>query len=347
MIDPKETAESAGLHYVTDKNPGYRRKKRGQGFYYVDEKTKKNVSDKKVLDRIRELVIPPAWSDVWIAKDPRGHLQVTGFDVKGRKQYRYHPKWNEHRNTTKFTRLLDFGAALPKLRARIEHDLKLSGLPREKVLAAVVKIMLITQSRIGNATYAEENDSYGLTTILNDHVEISGEKVHLFFNGKSGVAHDIEFSDKKLARIIARCQELPGEELFAYINDKNEAVDINSTHVNDYLKTVTGLDFTAKDIRTWSGTTKALELLIHLGPCESSSATVWKKRHTMIIKETASYLRNTVAVCRKYYIHPVCFEADEKGFLEEKWKSARPSANLNREEKLLLILLEKRKSLAA
>lgn len=347
MIDPKETAESAGLHYVTDKSPGYRRKKRGQGFFYHDEKTNRKVTAKKILERIRDLVIPPAWSEVWICRDHRGHLQVTGFDKKKRKQYRYHPKWNEHRNATKFTRLFEFGESLPALRRRLDHDLRLPGLPREKVLAAVVKIMILTQSRVGNSLYAEENDSYGLTTILNEHAEVSGERVHLSFRGKSGVEHDIEFSDKKLARIIARCQELPGEELFAYINAAGEAIDVSSTHVNEYLKSVTGLDFTAKDIRTWSGTTRALKLLVSLGPCEDSHASAWKKRHTSVIRETASYLRNTVAVCRKYYIHPICFEADEKGFLHKKWKLCRPSANLTREEKLLLVLLEKENALAA
>ncbi|MFL5786005.1 MAG: DNA topoisomerase IB [Bacteriovoracaceae bacterium] len=347
MIDSKQTAHSAGLHYVTDKSPGYRRKKSGTGFTYVDEKTKKKISGKEILQRIRELVIPPAWSNVWICRDNRGHLQVTGYDKRKRKQYRYHPKWNEYRNLTKFTRLREFGECLPSLRKKLEEDLKLPGLPRQKVVAAVVKIMIITQSRVGNSLYAEENDSYGLTTLLNDHADVHGNKVHLAFRGKSGIEHDIEFSDKKLSRIIARCQELPGEELFGYVNDKGETVDISSSHVNDYLKTVTGLDFTAKDIRTWSGTTKALRLLVELGPCSDSHASAWKKRHNSIVKETAQFLRNTVAVCRKYYIHPICFEADEKGTLHVKWKHCRPGVNMNREEKLLLALLEKQKSLAA
>lgn len=340
MLAPQETAESAGLRYVTDKIPGYRRKRRGKGFYYIDEKDDSVVTSAQVLTRIKELVIPPAWNNVWICRHADGHLQVTGYDKRKRKQYRYHPKWNEERNTNKFTRLTDLAETLPTLRKKIEEDLKLPGLPREKVLAAVIKIMIITQTRVGNALYAEENDSYGLTTILNEHAKVRGSKVKLSFKGKSGIDHDISFVDKKLSRIISRCQELPGEELFCYVNDEGETVDISSGHVNDYLKTVTGKDFTAKDLRTWGGTTKALALLVTVGPCEDSHASVWKKRHASIVKETATHLRNTVSVCRKYYIHPVLFEADQEGTLHVKWKKCRPSSSYSREEKLLLILLK-------
>lgn len=340
MLAPQETAVSAGLRYVTDKTPGFRRKRRGKGFYYVDEKDDSVVKNAQVLTRIKELVIPPAWNNVWICRHADGHLQVTGYDKRKRKQYRYHPKWNEERNSNKFTRLTELAETLPALRTKIEDDLKLSGLPREKVLAAVIKIMIITQTRVGNALYAEENDSYGLTTILNDHAKVRGSKVKLSFKGKSGIDHDISFVDKKLSRIISRCQELPGEELFCYVNDEGVTVDISSGHVNDYLKTVTGKDFTAKDLRTWGGTTKALALLVTVGPCEDSHASVWKKRHASIVKETAGHLRNTVSVCRKYYIHPVLFEADQDGTLHVKWKKCRPSSSYSREEKLLLILLK-------
>lgn len=340
MLAPEETAEAAGLKYVTDKLPGYRRKKRGKGFVYLDEKKEEQVADPKVLTRIKELVIPPAWAEVWICKDPQGHLQVTGYDKRGRKQYRYHPRWNEERNTTKFSRMIDLADSLPLLRKKISEDLSLPGLPREKVLAAVVKIMIITQTRVGNALYAEENDSYGLTTILNDHASVRGAKVKLSFKGKSGIDHDIKFVDKRLSRIISRCQELPGEELFCYLNDDGEPVDISSGHVNTYLKDVTGKDFTAKDLRTWGGTTKALELLVVIGPCEDSHASVWKKRHAGIVKETAQHLRNTVAVCKKYYIHPLLFEADQTGSLHVKWKRCRPSSSYSREEKLLVLLLK-------
>ncbi len=340
MIDPKETAESAGLRYVTDKTLGIRRKRRGKGFFYVDETSEALVKDEKILTRIKELVIPPAWEDVWICKRPDGHLQVTGYDKRKRKQYRYHAKWNEERNSNKFHGLMDLAESLPELRKKLEEDLKLSGLPREKVIAAVVKIMIMTQTRIGNALYAEENDSYGLTTLLNDHARVKGSKVKLSFKGKSGIDHDISFVDKKLSTIISRCQHLPGEELFCFVNDEGETVDINSSHVNDYLKSVTGKEFTAKDLRTWGGTTKALGILIQIGPCDDSHASVWKKRHAGVVKETAAELRNTVSVCRKYYIHPVLFEADQTGDLHIKWKNCRPSASYSREEKLLLLLLK-------
>lgn len=340
MLAPQETAKSAGLKYVTDKIPGFRRKRRGKGFYYVDEEKDSVVTSAQVLTRIKELVIPPAWNDVWICKHPDGHLQVTGYDKRKRKQYRYHEKWNEERNSNKFTNLSELAESLPALRKRIDEDLKLPGLPREKVLSAVIKIMILTQTRVGNALYAEENDSYGLTTILNDHAKVRGAKVKLSFKGKSGIDHDISFVDKKLSRIIARCQELPGEELFCYLDDEGESVDISSGHVNDYLKTVTGKDFTAKDLRTWGGTTKALAILVTIGPCEDSHASVWKKRHAAIVKETATHLRNTVSVCRKYYIHPVLFDADQEGTLHLKWKKCRPSSSYSREEKLLLLLLK-------
>jgi len=340
MLAPQETAESAGLRYVTDRIPGYRRKRRGKGFYYVDEEKDSVVTNAQIINRIKELVIPPAWNNVWICKHSDGHLQATGYDKRKRKQYRYHEKWNEERNSNKFTRLSELAEALPVLRKKLDEDLKLPGLPREKVLAAVIKIMILTQTRVGNALYAEENDSYGLTTILNDHAKVRGSKVKLSFKGKSGIDHDISFVDKKLSRIISRCQELPGEELFCYLNDEGSPVDISSGHVNDYLKNVTGKDFTAKDLRTWGGTTKALGILVTIGPCEDSHASVWKKRHASIVKETASHLRNTVSVCRKYYIHPILFEADQKGILHIKWKKCRPCSSYSREEKLLLLLLK-------
>jgi DNA topoisomerase-1 len=341
MLAPEETAASAGLRYVTDKDPGFRRKRRGKGFTYLDETRGILVTCLKTLARIKELVIPPAWENVWICRHADGHLQVTGYDKRKRKQYRYHPKWNEERNATKFTRMTGFAESLPDLRRKLSEDLSLPGLPREKVIAAVIKIMSMTQTRVGNHLYAEENDSYGLTTILNEHAKVTGSKVKLSFRGKSGIDHDISFVDKKLSKIIARCQHLPGEELFCFLNDEGETVDITSGHVNDYLKSVTGSDFTAKDLRTWGGTTKALALLVTIGPCEDSHASVWKKRHAGIVKETAAHLRNTVSVCRKYYIHPVLFEADQNGSLHVMWKRCRPCSSYSREEKLLLVLLQK------
>lgn len=345
MFDALESAEEAGLKYVTDKEPGIRRQRRGKGFTYVVEPSGALCKDKKILERIKNLVIPPAWENVWICRQASGHLQCTGHDVKGRKQYRYHEKWNQQRNMTKFSRLMELGTALPKLRDRLEADLKLSGLPREKVIAAVIKLMLITHSRIGNSAYAEENESYGLTTLLNDHAEVKGTKVKLSFTGKSGVEHDLSFSDAQLSRIISRCQELPGEELFCYLDGQGEPVDVNSSHVNDYLRQVTGVDFTAKDLRTWGGTCKAIALLIEQGPAELRKEAHWKKRHLEIIKKTAEQLKNTVSVCRKYYVHPLIFQADKAGVLALLWKDCRPSKHLGREEKLLLRLLEETKVL--
>ncbi len=340
MLAPEETAHSAGLRYVTDKDSGFRRKRRGKGFTYVDEAKDTLITDLRTLTRIKDLVIPPAWENVWICKHSDGHLQVTGYDKRKRKQYRYHEKWNVERNNTKFTRLTELAESLPVLRKRLEEDLKLPGLPRQKVLAAVVKIMILTQTRVGNALYAEENESYGLTTLLNEHAKVKDSKVKLSFRGKSGIDHDISIVDKNLSQIIARCQHLPGEELFCFVNDDGDTVDITSGHVNDYLKAVTGKDFTAKDLRTWGGTTKALGLLVTIGPCEDSHASIWKKRHAGIVKETASHLRNTVSVCRKYYIHPILFESDQDGTLHVQWKKCRPSSTYTREEKLLLLLLK-------
>lgn len=336
MIDPIESAKEAGLKYVTDSEPGIRRKKRGKGFSYQDDS--KGRVNKETMNRILELVIPPAWQDVWICRSANGHLQVTGFDARKRKQYRYHEKWNELRNLTKFDRMLAFSKKIPKLKKTIEADINLPGLPQNKVVAAVIKTMLITQSRVGNSTYKLENETYGLTTIHNEHAEVHGSKIHLSFKGKSGVEHDITFSDPKISKIIKRCQELPGEELFCYLNEEGEEVDINSHHVNEYLKTVTGEDFTAKDIRTWGGTCKAIEHLAHIIP-EDLTEREWKSRHVLVVKETASHLRNTVAVCRKYYIHPMILESDRSGKLHELWKSCRKCSNYEREERVLIKLL--------
>lgn len=332
MIDPVESARDAGLRYVTDTNPGIRRLRRGKGFIYKDDHTG-HIKCDKILSRIKALVIPPAWEDVWICRQANGHLQVTGRDAKKRKQYRYHEKWNELRNLTKFDRMLTLSEKLPLLKKRIEKDLSLPGMPREKVLAAVIQVMIITQSRVGNSAYAEENESYGLTTLLNNHAEVKGSKVHFSFKGKSGVEHDIEFSDPKLSKIIKRCQDLPGEELFAFRNPDGEIIDVNSSHVNDYLRETTGEDFTAKDLRTWGGTCKAIEVLVKECPDCDLSERKWKARHVSVIKETARHLHNTVAICRKYYIHPKVLEADREGHLHKLWKKCKD------EEVLLLKLL--------
>lgn len=339
MLDPIKSAKQAGLKYVTDNEPGYTRKKHGKSFSFIDETSGKKVNA-KTQARIKALVIPPAWKDVWICKIDNGHLQVTGRDARNRKQYRYHDKWTVQRNTTKFDSMKSLCKKLPILRKRIENDLKLKGLPREKVLAAVLKTMLITRSRIGNSEYAATNETYGLTTILNDHAKIKGNTIKLNFKGKSGVHHDISFIDEKLSKIIKSCQELPGKELFAYVED-DHVTDINSQHVNDYLKEATGEDFTAKDLRTWCGTCEALKLLMKDTPTEKLSENKLKKRHVGIIKETAAHLRNTVAVCRKYYIHPVVFKADASRTLEKLCKTCvGTSKYMQKEEKILERLLK-------
>lgn len=339
MLDPLKSAKAAGLKYVTDTKPGIKRLKKGKSFKYVDESTGKTPNQED-LQRIKELVIPPAWSDVWICKDPDGHLQVTGRDARLRKQYRYHEKWTVKRNSTKFENMKLLCKKLPVLRKKIESDLALQGLPREKVVAAVIKVMLITRSRIGNSEYAAQNETYGLTTILNEHAKVKGKNIKLNFKGKSGVDHDIAFQDEKISKIIKRCQDLPGEELFAFVED-DHVTDINSQHVNDYLREATHEDFTAKDLRTWCGTCEALKLLMQDFPHEKLSVNKLKKRHVLIIKETAAHLRNTVAVCKKYYIHPVVLEADEKNTLEKICKTCTSvSKYMQKEEKILEKLLK-------
>lgn len=345
MTDGEEAARAAGLNYITDATPGIRRLRRGKGFSYRDERTGKTIRNDAILERIQKLVIPPAWDRVWISRDPESHLQVTGLDKKGRKQYRYHEEWSQLRNSHKFDQLLDLGESLGKLRENVEGDLKLPGLPRQKVVAAVIKLMLLTQCRIGNSVYAEENDSYGLTTMLNEHAEVHGKKIDIHFKGKSGVEHELKLTDRTLAKIILRCQELPGEELFCYLDEAGESVDVNSGHVNAYLKEVTGQDFTAKDLRTWGGTCKALELIMGLGTAGELKETQWKRRHLDVMKKTASYLRNTVSVCRKYYVHPLVLEADRGGILPLLWASSRASKHLDRYEKVLMSLLAETKKI--
>ena len=311
--DHPETPE--GLRYVTDAEPGLSRRRVGKkGFVYLDQHREK-IKNEKTVERIKALVIPPAWEDVWICRITNGHLQVTGRDARDRKQYRYHEKWTTVRNETKFQKLSLFAEKLPLIQAQTEHDLKLPGLPKNKVLAAVVQIMDLTRIRVGNEIYAQENDSYGLTTIRNEHATIKGAKVRFKFRGKSGVNRDLSFSDPRLSRIVKKCQDLPGEELFCFEDDDGEVHDITSTDVNEYLRSMTGDCLTAKDFRTWGGTIKAVELLAELEPLEKASQTARKKRELEVIKGVAAHLGNTVSVCRKYYVHPAVLAADYDGFL--------------------------------
>ncbi|MGN6391289.1 MAG: DNA topoisomerase IB [Gemmatimonadales bacterium] len=318
---PPESAQAAGLRYVSDATPGIRRLRSGRGFRYVapDGKT---VKDKGVLDRIRRLAVPPAYTDVWICPVTNGHLQATGRDARGRKQYRYHPRWREVRDETKFGRMLAFSEALPSIRRQVEEDLARPGLPREKVLATVVRLLECTGIRVGNEEYARSNRSFGLTTLRDHHVEISGSTLRFEFRGKSGKTHKVALSDRRLARIVARCQAVPGAELFQYVDDDGNRVAIGSGDVNDYLRQVTGEDFTAKDFRTWAGTLQAVAALEAAGPAPSGRET--KSAILRAIDEVANRLNNTRAVCRKYYIHPAVLEQYEAGTLHESLGNGRP-----------------------
>ena len=284
-------ARAAGLRYVDPNDPGISRVRRGSGFSYEDADGKR-VTDKDTLARIRSLVIPPAWKDVWISPSPRGHIQATGRDARGRMQYRYHQLWSQTRDETKYERTLGFARALPRLRRRVERDLRRRGLPREKVLAAVVRLLERTLVRVGNEEYARENSSFGLTTLRNRHVEVRGQQLKLTFRGKSGVLHTVGLRDRRLAKVVRDAQELPGQQLFQYIDEDGETRRIESDDVNEYLRDSMGDAFSAKDFRTWAGTVLAVRALR-----DAPSL-------TDAVKEVAQALGNTPAVCRRCYIHP-------------------------------------------
>jgi DNA topoisomerase I len=304
VSDPVESAQAAGLRYVSDMQPGIRRKKSGKGFTYAGPDGKA-VRDPTELARIRSLAIPPAYTDVWICPSPNGHIQATGRDARGRKQYRYHPKWREVRDETKFGRMLAFSEALPQIRERLERDLSRPGLPREKVLAAVVRLLECTCIRVGNDEYTKANRSYGLTTLQDRHVEISGSNLRFEFRGKSGKTHKVSLNDRRLARIVQRCQALPGEDLFQYIDDEEVHQTIGSGDVNDYIREISGQEFTAKDFRTWAGTLLAVAALTELGGWSTQRQA--KSNVLRTIDRVAEQLNNTRAVCRKYYVHPAVF----------------------------------------
>lgn len=300
--DPVEAAKSAGLRYVSDMTPGIKRKRAGKHFSYVGLDGKP-IHDPAELKRIRALAIPPAWTNVWICPKPNGHIQATGRDAKGRKQYRYHPRWRAVRDETKYHRMIAFGEALPAIRARVTQDLTRPGkLSREKVLAAVILLLDATSIRVGNEEYARANRSYGLTTLRNRHVAISGSSIRFHFRGKGGKEHRVTVRNKRLARIVKDCQELPGHELFQYVGADQQLSTIESADVNDYLRQITGQDFTAKDFRTWSGTVAAAVALEQLGKPETETQA--KKNINQAIEITANHLGNTKAICRKCYVHP-------------------------------------------
>jgi DNA topoisomerase I len=318
--DPQQSAEAAGLRYVHDDTPGIRRVKSGGGFRYVSPDGTP-VKDESAIKRIRSLVIPPAWTDVWICPSPYGHIQAVGRDARGRKQYRYHSAYRYVRDQTKFGRMLAFGEALDKIRQRVDEDLNLPGLPRNKVLAAVVELLQRTCMRIGNDEYTKQNGSFGLTTLQDRHVIVGRSRMRFKFRGKSGQPQEIELDDPRLAKIVKKCRDIPGYELFQYYDDSGDICDVTSADVNDYIREITGEDFTAKDFRTWGGTGLAAIALEEIGVAETQTET--KKNIVEAIKRVSSRLGNRPATCRKYYVHPAMLDAYSDGSLFDVIKKCK------------------------
>ena len=331
-------AEKAGLEYVNDGEPGLRRQRRGTGFTYLDSNGK-TVRDPYALARIRSLAIPPAWTDVWICASENGHLQATGRDAKGRKQYRYHVDFTAIRDSAKYERLVEFAKALPAVREAIAKQMVLSGLPREKVLATIVHLLDSTLIRVGNDSYARDNASYGITTLRNSHVKVAGGELRFQFKGKSGKSWRVTMRDRRVAKIIRSCQELPGQHLFQYLDEAGNAFRITSTDVNEYLRTLTGCDVTAKDFRTWAGTVLAANLLQEIGRAESATAA--KRQIRTALQQVAARLGNTVAICRKCYVHPSVLEAYAAGELNLR-RLAQKDGALRPEERAALRFLQRR-----
>jgi DNA topoisomerase-1 len=341
IADPVELARKVELCYVSDEQPGFRRRRCGRGFLYVDEQGKR-VTSAELCRRFRSLVIPPGWRNVWICPDENGHIQVTGRDDLGRKQYIYHPRWEDIRNQKKFDRMIPFGHSLPGLRSHLDEDLRRRRLPREKVLALVVKLLEETLIRIGNEQYTAQNGTYGLTTLCNEHLDIHGATMHFEFRGKSGIARQIDIRDRRLARLLRECQELPGQRLFQYLDADGLPQSVGSSDVNTYLREVTGAPITAKDFRTWGGTVTCLRALHDLGPCEDEKQ--HKRNVVAAIKHVANKLGNTPTVCRNYYVHPAVVDAytDHSLFRVMERAARRPPRqphDLQIEERAVLTLL--------
>ena len=317
IVDAPAAAEQAGLVYVSDEEPGIRRRRSGKGFSFRNPDGTA-VKDKETLERIKSLAIPPAYTDVWICADPKGHIQATGRDDKGRKQYRYHPRWREVRDSTKYERMLDFGKALPAIRERIAADMNKRGLPREKVLATVVHLLENTLIRVGNATYSKENKSFGLTTLQDRHVQVDGGKMRFQFKGKSGKIWNLQVKDRRIARIVKSCQDVPGQHLFQYLDDDGERHGVTSQDVNDYLREISGQDFSAKDFRTWAGTVLAAIALTEFESFDTKAAA--KRNLREAIERVSSRLGNTPAICRKCYIHPQVLDCYLEGDLVNQLK---------------------------
>jgi DNA topoisomerase-1 len=325
-----------GLRYVDDSRPGYTREWTDGAFAYFNTQGKR-IDDPAEIRRINALAVPPAYTDVWICPDARGHLQATGRDARGRKQYRYHPQWRETRDATKYERMLAFGAVLPKLRARVTRDLALDGMPRDKVLATVVRLLDTTLIRVGSEEYARENRSYGLTTLRKKHLKVTAGTLRFQFRGKSGIEHDVPVSDRRVAKIVRRCMDLAGQDLFQYLDADGARHAVTSSDINDYLREVTGADFTAKDYRTWAGSVFALAALRRLTWETVSEA---RKHVVGTIREVSKLLRNTPTVCRKCYVHPAVIEAFEAGELADAMPASRRHG-LKADEAVLAIFLEK------
>ncbi|MCY7358534.1 MAG: DNA topoisomerase IB [Rudanella sp.] len=306
--DPAKVAKAAKLVYVSDTMPGLLRQKKGDQFDYVDLKGEP-VTDEATLTRIQKMALPPAWERVWICAKPNGHLQATGIDTKNRKQYRYHANWNAIRSETKFFRMVSFGEKLPLLREQLDKDLKQRDLNRNKVIAIALSVMEQTLIRVGNAAYEKEYGSYGLTTLKDRHVKAEGSEVRFSFKGKKGIYHDITLHNKRLSRLVRACRDIPGKELFQYFDETGERQSIDSGMVNEYLQSVMGNSFSAKDFRTWAGTVNALRLLVDLEPCSTDKEA--KKNVNTVLDEVSTRLGNTRTVCRKHYVHPQILEAYE------------------------------------
>jgi DNA topoisomerase-1 len=339
-VEPAEAAKAADLRYASDGRPGIRRRRSGKGFSYVapDGST---VRDRATLTRIRALAIPPAWTDVWISPLTNGHLQATGRDARGRKQYRYHQRWREVRDETKYGRMLLFGSTLPRIRARVKEDLTLPGLPRNKLLAMIVRLLETTFIRVGNAEYARANGSFGLTTLRGRHVEIEGARVRLNFRGKGGKVHTVQVSDRRLARLVKRCRDLPGQELFQYLDEEGEPQPIDSADVNEYLRLISGEDFTAKDFRTWAGTLVAARGLPNADASDSKRDA--KAAMMEAIAAVAHELGNTIPVCRKSYIHPWVLGAFQDPVWFDIWRDCvrgNGKADVGDDEATVLRFLE-------
>ena len=341
-LEPEESAQLAGLRYVRADSLQIERKKVGRGFSYLDVNGDR-ISDQAELDRLKALTIPPALTDVFICHLPDGHLQATGKDARKRKQYFYHPQWRKTRSQHKFNRMLLFGASLPAIRETTAKHLRQRGLPREKVLAAVVQLLETTLIRVGNEQYAKQNCSFGLTTLRDRRVDIEGQKVKFEFRGKSGVDHQIELKDRRLAKVIKQCQDIPGYEIFKYYDENGDRHFVDSGDVNEYLQQITTHDFSAKDFRTWAGTLLSAIKLNQLGEFDSEKQA--QKNIVLAIKNVAKQLGNRPATCRKYYVHPAVIEAYQNGFLVDMMSEvvgSKSKANeLNPEEAVILEIIKK------